>query len=231
MALIKFGGGITAASGSIAGNTFARNSAGYYVRARTKPVNPNTSYQTAIRLYIKYLTQRWRDTLDATMRATWASYAAGVNMLNKLGEVIHVSGFNMYIRYNMVRLQAQNSKADSCLGPPAMLEGDPTFALSASVVANKLSITWDDTLPWGDIAASIECIWQGRPQNATRNYFSGPWRFAGSWPGNSVVKPYLMDPAFPLVEGQKIWIYGRLATGPLDGRLSEPMLASCIITA
>jgi hypothetical protein len=231
MALVKFGGGITAMSGSIAGNTFARNATSYYVRARTKPVNPNTTYQVAMRTYVKYLTQRWRDTLTPTQRLTWQAYANGVSMKNKLGEVIHLSGFNMYIRYNSVRLQAQNSKADSCLGPPALIEGDPTFAVAASVVAGKLSITWDDTLPWGDIAASIECIWQGTPQNATRNYFSGPWRYAGSWPGNSVTKPYLMDPAFPLVAGQKIWIYGRIATGPLDGRLSEPMIASCTITA
>ncbi|GAI58374.1 unnamed protein product, partial [marine sediment metagenome] len=39
MALVKYGGGITQMSGSIAGNTFARNRYGNYVRSRTKPIN------------------------------------------------------------------------------------------------------------------------------------------------------------------------------------------------
>ncbi|GAH50296.1 unnamed protein product, partial [marine sediment metagenome] len=48
MALVKLGGGIVQISGSIAGNTFARNRFGNYMRSRTKPVNPNSTRQTDI---------------------------------------------------------------------------------------------------------------------------------------------------------------------------------------
>ncbi|GAH13494.1 unnamed protein product, partial [marine sediment metagenome] len=49
MSLVKYGGGIVQMSGSIAGNTFARNRYGNYVRARTKPINPNSDRQVVVR--------------------------------------------------------------------------------------------------------------------------------------------------------------------------------------
>ena len=60
MALIKYGGGIVDMSGSIAGNTHARNRFGNYMRARTKPVNPNSDRQVAIRAIVSYLAEFWQ---------------------------------------------------------------------------------------------------------------------------------------------------------------------------
>jgi hypothetical protein len=73
-------------------------------------------------------------------------------------------------------------------------------------------------------------IYQGTPQIVTRNYFNGPWRFAGSIPGNAVA-PHTMAASFTLVQGQKVWVYGRIATGPLDARISAPFYAVCTVGA
>lgn len=217
-------------SGSIAGTVFARNRFGNYCRPRTKPVNPRSTGQEIIRTAMKFFSERWHDTLDATMRSTWATWAAAVPYKNRLGEVVYVTGFNAYIGYNVFRSQMGNSKADSCLGPPAKIEGDTGFSVAAYASTQKISVTWTADLPWTSIAASILGIYQGQPQIATRNFFGGPWKICGPIPGNQV-PPYLMTPAFALVTGQKIWVYGRIGTGPLDGRLSAPMIASCTVLA
>jgi hypothetical protein len=228
---IKFGGGITAMSGSIGGQTFARNRFGYYSRPRTKPVNPNSSLQSAIRLYMKYYSERWHDTLNSTQRGAWASYAAAVATKNRLGESVYLTGYNWYIAVNIVRAQAQNSKCDNGPAHLTLVESDPGFLISASAATQLLSVTWTKGLPWTEIAASIMCIFQGQPQVATRNFFNGPWKYAGLINGNCPDTPKTIAASYTLVQGQKIWIYGRISTGPLDARLSAPMIASCVVGA
>jgi hypothetical protein len=230
MALVKLGGGIIGISGSMAGNTFSRNSAGSYLRSRTKPVNPNSVYQAAVRNYLSMLVERWNGVLDATQRGAWETYASAITMKNRLGENIKISGFDHYLRVNIVRLQLGQSKCDD--GPTTLtkIETDPTFAISASVATQEVTITWDDSLLWGDIPASVMGLWMGRPQVKTRNFFNGPWRMMGSIPGNQT-SPSTKTASFTLVLGQKIWTYARISTGPTDSRLSTPFSASCIVAA
>jgi hypothetical protein len=230
MALIKYGGGIIQASGSIAGNTFARNRFGNYARPRTKPVNPQSSYQVVIRTAMAYFTQRWHDTVTAAQRTAWNTYAAAVAMNNRLGETVYLTGFNHYLRVNIVRLQLGQSTCDA--GPPTLTlpEQDPTFAITASVATQLITVTWNDSAPWSDIAASVLGLWMGQPQAATRNFFNGPWRMMGSIPGNGT-SPTTMAPSFTLVLGQRIWVYARVSTGPTDSRLSNPFRDDCIVAA
>jgi len=148
MALAKYGGGIIQLSGSIAGNTFARNRFGNYVRARTKPINPKSNLQNAIRASIAYLADRWSNTLDDAKRQAWNTYGDRVNMLNRLGEVIHLSGYNHYIRSNAIlRYYVQTLVDDG----PALFEipaQDNTLAVTANTADQKLYISFDNTLDW-----------------------------------------------------------------------------------
>lgn len=228
MASVKFGAGIIQISGSIAGVTHARNRFGNYIRPRTKPVNPNSAFQYAIKQYMKYYTERWHDTLSSAQRGAWATYAAAVPVKNRLGETVYLTGFNWYLAVNIVRAQAQNSKCDNGPSTLTLIESDPGFAVAGSAGTQLLTLTLTLGLPWRDIAASIMCIYQGTPQVVTRNFFNGPWRFAGSIAGNAVA-PHTMTAPFTLVQGQKVWVYGRIATGPLDARISAPFYASCTI--
>jgi hypothetical protein len=230
MATIRYGGGITQISGSIAGNVYARNRFGNYMRPRTKPVNPNSVYQAAIRTYLSYLTTYWHETLSAANRTGWATYANAVIMKNRLGESIKLTGFNHFLRVNIIRKQLEQTLTPNAPTVLALPDKDTVFAITASAGSGKITVTWDDAAPWGDIAASVMGIWQGRPQLVTRNFFNGPWRKAGSIPGNQA-SPSEITAVFTLVEGQKVWVYGRISTGPTDSRLSEPFVASCTIAA
>jgi len=224
MALVKFGGGITAMSGSIAGNTFARNRYGNYVRARTKPVNPNTTEQAKMRSSISFCTAYWHNTLTADQRTAWDNYASAVAMKNKLGESVFLSGFNHFVRSNAeAKRQALTLYAD---GPStlALPEKDPTLAAALDSPTQKISVIFDDTLPWCDEDGSYMYVYMGRPQLLTRNYFGGPWKYAGKITGSSVAPPSsgdLLDAPFTLTNGQKVFLYARIVRA--DGRITEQM--------
>ena len=232
MALIKFGGGVVSMSGSIAGNTFARNRYGNYVRSRTKPVNPNTARQQAVRSALTFLTERWSQTLTAAQRTAWNLYAASVTMTNKLGESINLSGFNHYLRSNATLKRLSLPLVDA--GPTTfeLPEVDPTLSFTASEASGDLTVAYDDTMAWCDEDEAFMFIYQGSPQNAQCNFFGGPWRYADKVEGDQASPP--STPAtvagvFAITELQKQWIYARIQRA--DGRISEPFRANAFIGA
>lgn len=232
MALIKFGGGVVGMAGSIAGTTFARNRYGSYARARTKPVNPNSSRQQVIRAAMQTLTTRWAQTLTAPQRAAWGLYGTNVVMTNRLGESMNLSGFNHYIRSNVWRLDLGQTIVDD---GPVIFElptGDGTFAITASEATQDITIAFDDGLDWCSEDDAGIMLLQGLPQNAQRNFFAGPWRGRSAKMGNSVapiVSPQTFGAIVPFAEGQHLWVMARILRA--DGRLSQPFRDDVLVAA
>lgn len=226
MALVRFGAGIVAMSGSIAGDVHARNRSGNYVRARTKPINPNTARQVEVRSAVTLLAARWASTLTAIQRTAWGLYADSVAMKNKLGETIFLSGFNHYIRSNVILVQTGNTIIDD--GPTIfeLPEKDPTMSITATEAGQTIAVAFDDTLPWANETGAFLFTFQGSPQNAQRNFFIGPWRQMNQIVGDDAtppVTPSVQPAVFAVAEGQHQWIYARIARK--DGRLSERFFA------
>lgn len=223
MALVKYGGGIIQMAGSIAGNVYARNRYGNYARARTKPTNPNSPGQQEVRAAIAWLVDHWSQTLTPAQRTAWGLYADSVNMLNKLGEVMHLSGFNHFCRSNATRKRNEDTVI---IDAPTIFEipaHDPTLSFVCDEISQDISVTFDNTLGWANETNAHLYLYCGSPQNAQRNYFAGPWKFLGVVDGDDTTPP--TSPAaiaspFVLTEGQRIWIYARISRA--DGRLSEP---------
>jgi len=232
MALIKFGPGIVDARGSVAGVVFSKNSTSNYMRARTKPVNPNTAQQNTIRAAMAYLVDRWSQTLTALKRTSWELYATNLVMKNRLGEAIHLSGFNHYLRSNIPRVQAGVAVIDD--GPVIfeLPDQDPTFAITASEAAQEIVFTFDDTLAWALETGAYMFKYQGIPQNPQRNFFNGPWRYIDKIAGvdsTGASSPDTEAIKFAITELQRQWVYARISR--LDGRLSEPFRAVCFVAA
>jgi len=230
MALVKYGGGITQMSGSIAGNTFARNRSGNYVRARTKPVNPNSAAQITCRSGIAQIVAYWNDIVTPNERIAWSTYANAVAFKNKLGETTYLSGFNHFVRYNAIYLRQAGlieASGPSVLALPAQ---DSTVSVVAKVTGNNLEITYDAGAEWQSIPGSQMIIWCGQPQLATRNFFAGPWKLAG---GIAIgqANPKVISAPYTLILGQKIWIYARILIAPTDPRLSNPTVKSTVVVA
>lgn len=220
------------ASGSIGPDTYSHNRFGQYVRNRTKPVNPNTALQVAVRSILTQLTQRWSQVVTAAQRTAWDLYGSSVVMKNRLGEDMLLTGFNHYLRSNVSRLQAGATIIDP--GPVIfeLPEADPTFAVTGSEATQLLSFAFDVNLAWIDEDDAHLIKFQGSPQNPQRNFFGGPWRLLGTIDGDSVSPPTSPDDeavAFAIAQGQRQWVYGRIARA--DGRLSEPFRADCITGA
>lgn len=223
MALIKLGGGVVGISGSIAGNTFARNRFGAYMRARTKPVNPQSARQVAARARIGLLAEEWSATLTAAERLAWAAYAASISWLNKLGETVKLTGFNHFVRSNACVLAA--GSAIVATGPTTLSlpNQDPTMVATLSA-ANGITITYDDTLDWPGEDDAFMLIEIGMPQLHSRTFFNGPWRFDSAIEGNTAVP--ITSPEGPnasstwtLIEGQVCWVRFRILRA--DGRVTS----------
>lgn len=214
MALVKYGGGIVQMSGSIAGNTHARNRFGNYIRPRTKPVNPRSARQMGARVLMMFLAEQWRESpMTSTIRTAWQTYANSVNWLNKLGESVKLTGFNMFIRGNTSLMTAGGdliTAAPTDLGLPA---ADPTLAVTSSAATQLLSVVFDDGFDWVDEDSAYISVEMGLPQSPSRNFFGGPYRWAGSEEGDSVTpptSPFTITAPFTLVEGQKVWCRARI---------------------
>lgn len=222
MALVKYGGGIIQMSGSIAGNTFARNRFGNYIRARTKPVNPKSDRQNVIRTIISYLTEYWHQDLDDTQRNLWNVYAAAVAMKNKLGETVYLTGFNHFCRTNAPQLMLAEAVKDAAPSTLSLMEKDETTICSEEdIAAQTFTFTFDNT-GWGVNPDDKYwmCFYQGQPKLVSRHFFAGPWRFmsaAGTVAGDAGTQT--LPAEFAFAEGQKVWFQARMLS--FSGRTSE----------
>jgi len=232
MALVKYGGGIAQMSGSIGGDTHARNRFGNYIRARTKPINPNTAKQVLVRAVMAELTTRWAQTLSAAQRAAWNLYGASVAMSNKLGETVNMTGFNHYLRSNHWFARMGRTLVDD--GPTIfeLPDQDPAMTISILESTQQVTMTFNDTLDWCSEDNAMLVILQSQGQNPQRNFFNGPWTGRSAKVGASgvpVTSPMDYTSITVVSEGQKVWSKFRILRA--DGRLSEAFTANCFCAA
>lgn len=232
MALLKLGPAVSGISGSIGGTTFSRNRYGNYARARTKPVNPNSVRQVAVRAAMSLCRVIWFGTLTAAQRAAWALYATNVPMINRLGETINLSGYNQFCRSAAALL---NAGLDVVAAGPtefALPEQDNTLAAASTADDQKLGITFDNTLPWAHETGANLLIYMGAPQDTTRNFFNGPWRYAGKVAGSSTTaptSPASLDVPYPVAADNKVFVKARIQRA--DGRLSGFFRCEGVVSA
>lgn len=222
MALVKYGAGIIAMSGSIAGNVHARNRFGNYIRPRTKPVNPNSDRQEKARTIISYLAEYWHGDLDGTQRGLWDDYAAAVGRKNRIGETIHLTGFNHFIRSNAAQMAIGETVIPDAPSILSLPEKDPLLVCTEEDITAQTFTFTCDTEGWtpNDDPKFGVLIYQGRPQLASRNFFATPWRlmdFIDATEGAAGTGT--LEAAFPFALGQKVWFQARVIT--VSGRLSD----------
>lgn len=221
---------ITAMSGSIGGITGSHNSAGMYLRARGTPVNPNTVYQQLVRAAVATLANRWIDVLTAGQRSGWEVYASNVAMTGSLGQEIFLSGLNHYVRSNVSRLQVAAPSVDDA--PGVFNLGEFTLpVLTATASTQVMSIAFTNTDGWANEAGGYMFIGESRPQNITRNYFKGPFRYADKaiGAGSPPTSPQNHAALFTNVEGQRS--FAHIRTCRADGRLTSAAIVNTIVVA
>ena len=211
----------TSLSGSVGGITASHNRGGTYFRNRAIPTNPNTPQQATVRGLMAQLANLWNDTLTSAQRTAWDEYAAAVLLPGPNGDPRNVGGLGQYVRSNLPRLQASLPRVD--LGPSILNLGDYTIPTIASVTAatDLLSLNFTEADDWVGEDDAAMLVYTSRGQNATINFFKGPYRFAATILGDSSTPPTTpasVALAFGVAVGQKTFI--RVTVTRADGRLA-----------
>lgn len=220
------------ASGSAGGVTASRNRFGYYLRARTPPVNPNTSLQMFARAVFSLAAAAWSNTLTQAKRDAWDLYADAIVWKGALGLDCKLTGFNHFLRSISAILHAGGSVVTD--GPVVLtLPGaDPTFAVVVDEAGQEMSVTFDNTCGWANEAGGHLLVSMSSPKGSGRNYIGGPYRVAGTIDGDDVTpptSPTVIPVPFPVAELQKVDCVARIILA--DGRVSTPFQHTSSITA
>lgn len=173
--LIRFGLG-GQLSGSVGGVTAGHNKGGQYLRNRSIPTNPNTARQQQARTALATAASAWRN-LSPEQRGNWESYATQTPLVNRLGESITVSGYNMYVRTNAFLFSLQKpgiQDAPVIPGQSIIPAIDATPSLTTAGLFDP-GLSQDTELEYGG-------IFIGPAVSAGVSSFSGPYTLANASP-------------------------------------------------
>ena len=100
---------MTDGRGKLGGQVASKNRSGSYVRTKVTPVNPNTSFQSAVRQRLSSLSKEW-GALTENQRLAW-NEAANSGQWNKndiFGDARRPTGKNLFTGINLVSLETTN---------------------------------------------------------------------------------------------------------------------------
>jgi hypothetical protein len=219
---------LAAASGSVGGCTYSRNRSGQYIRSRAVPVNPSSSGQTTVRAALATLVARWAGTLTAAQRTAWENWAANTPQVDSLGNPINITGQNAYIKMNVIRIQTGTSVIDLAPSIFANAVLTPPGIVSATGSTDVISVSYTNTDLWATAVGGKLCVYVGRPQNPSKVFFAGPYRFAGTvnGAGTPPTSPSPITSPFDFVATQRIHVKFRAFNA--DARISTTWKASII---
>lgn len=224
---------IASASGSAAGNVWSHNAGGQYIRRRAVPTDPQTGYQTNVRNAMATAAERWSLVLTEAQREGWRTWAAGITVVNTLGQAIKLSGFAHFVRINSLVYQTlgATTTGGGFLGADAPPSGSvigPTAAVLSATLDTVAGppVQWNldvqiDPLPTGGVVG----IWLSPPVGVGRNFWKGPYILTDTQVAAAYAPTNLNAAGSPEyknrfglpVAGQKFWGYLRCQAA--DGRI------------
>lgn len=165
----------TQVSGSIGGVTYAHNRGGMYTRARSIPVNTETSRRTAIRAAFATAVAAWNASLTAAQRGDWAAYAAATPVVDVFGDEKTLTGQQMFVRTNTLREQGNLALVLDAPSSPGLAIGVQAYTSTEINVGGadfNLAGNLVDAMPDdGDVFVFI-----GAMMSAGRAYYNGPYQ-------------------------------------------------------
>lgn len=187
---IKFGMMITDGRGKLGGQVASKNRSGSYIRTKVTPVNPNTTFQSAVRQRLASLSKEWGH-LTEEQRLAW-NESANSGQWNKtdiFGDARRPTGKNLFTGINLVALEMN----------AALLSDVPKKANFSQFTASGLSIQDDGITSFEvDVLETPETgtRWQIEatvPVSAGRYYLKNLYRVLSISPavaqGNTILDP------------------------------------------
>ncbi len=131
----KFGAIVVDGRGKLGGKVFSRNRYGSYEKIKVTPTNPESAYSAQVRANYKTIVQTW-STLTDIQRASFNSGTKQFPQKNTFGDIHFLSGFGLYVSFNINRLLLSQSLLVSCPSPTTS-----HFIQSANVEAREIDNT------------------------------------------------------------------------------------------
>lgn len=143
MALIKLTAIVDNISGKLNGTVFAKNKGGHYMRSKSKPSNPKTSWQVAVRARFGAIAQLW-GALTQAQRNAWNAMASEFPYINRLGDSKILSGFALHQKLN-TNLAVIGKPAISSPPEPISPNGVIRIELDANSAEEEFIVTGEFT--------------------------------------------------------------------------------------
>lgn len=211
MATVRLGSVVADIRGSIGDETYGRNAAGIFVRHRTKPTGEPTDRQLEWQAIWRTVTKAWSAALDDTKRAAWADYANRYPLVNKWGVPRTSNPFLTFIRNNVPYYKVYDHIYANGIAPAF----GPLVTTTTSIEAydgqpDELHLHMD-LKPDTDLRDGY-CVvaFAGKCVNRSRNFYNGPWRFAGTnhweWPQGWQDDPMVCEAPYPIEVGKRVFV-------------------------
>lgn len=210
-------------SGSIAAQTSSRNSFGQYRRTRAIPVNPNTSFQAAVRGRISAAATDWKG-LTATQRAGWNDLGVYFTRTDSLGQTYRLSGFQAYVS---IRSNLAAAGDAAITDAPLYALPDPMLTVTPTIGIASVSIAYTPT----PVAAAERVFISMSPQRSAGRAYEGDLRLisvtaAAAASPASILTSYQARFGVPIV-GNRIFVgIQRYKAGFLS-----PMILTSVLVA
>lgn len=166
----KFGAIVVAGRGKINGFVASQNRAGAYFRTKVSPVNPQTTYQAAVRNRLTGISQDWRG-LTTAQRTAWNAAVQDFAKTDVFGDLKNPSGFNLYQRLNNNLVTVGSAQITD---PPQLADVYAPLTLSVAGDASDSSVTLTFT---GAIGANDAVkVFATPPVSAGKNFVKSEYR-------------------------------------------------------
>lgn len=210
-------------SGSVAGVTSSRNRFGQYRRTRAQPVNPSTSFQTAVRARMQTNADAWK-ALTATQRVGWNDFGLNFARSDSLGQTYNLTGFQAYCSVNNNKLAAGDVVLSD---PPVYAPPAPLTSITPTATSASLSLAYLPT----PMAAGARVFWSLSPMRSAGRTYESDLRLvnvtaaAAASPSN-LLASYQARFGNP-VTGARVFISAQVY---LNGLVSDPISTSIVVS-
>jgi len=140
MARVQVSALISNISGKLNGSVFQRTQGGLIIRNQSAKINSNTSRSNLHRVGITIIQNSWQQ-LSNTNRLLWETYAIFLNKKQKNNPTLNVSGQQLFIYINSIRLALSNVNT---LFIPWLLSTPVLVAIPQAIKINLIVINFGD---------------------------------------------------------------------------------------
>jgi len=195
------------ASGNLGSLCYSEYRGRSVVRSSWTGTYPNTTDQQTVNNRMAYLIARWGNDLTAEQRQSWEDLASSLRFPDRFGERKQLSGYNLYLKRNLIRMRFYTSAID------VPIEGGELYYADETVVEFQGSyprvwLTFHEGVATKN--ADVLDWWRAGPYDTeSRSPIAGEWKslIYAKPPGSSYDTTIVLSKWY-WYRGRAVWASG-----------------------